>query len=202
MYKNNRNTSLLICLTLVSISVFDMSAALASEFSSNKTKVVFYAGIDSGGDKLVTTFFSDGSTGGIEAGEGLYFAVGGLVPVNDDGSFQAQFTLGIKTESSEADNGGLEFSRWPLEAIGFYNFKYARIGAGLTYHINPSLEGEGVASNVQVDFDDALGAIVEVGFLFNSFGIAYRHTEIEYTLSGASNKIDGSSDGIHLIFTF
>jgi hypothetical protein len=197
------NINLLICLIVLCFTAIEARPVQAADFNSAKTKGVFYAGIDSGGDTLVTTFFTSGGTGDVEAGSGVYFALGALVPVSDDGAVQAQFTIGLKSDSSGASNGSVDFDRWPLEAIGFYTFKYARIGAGLTYHINPSLKGDGVANNIQADFDNAVGTVLEVGLIFGgSYGLAFKHTDIEYTATGLSGKIDGSSNGIHFIFAF
>ena len=114
------------------------------------------AGVDFGGDTMVTAVFSDGFTEEVRANDGFYIG-GGAVIIDNARNMEYHLTLAYKFASIDGTDGDIEWSRIPLEALAFYRFSRVRLGGGLTYHINPRLEGDGSAGGLDVeDFKNAL----------------------------------------------
>jgi hypothetical protein len=100
-----------------------------------------------------------------------------------------------------ASNGDIEFTRLPLEALVFYRFDRARLGGGVTYHLNPELEGSGVVSPLNVKFDDALGFVLQADFLVtDKMAIGLRYTSLNYEVEGVAAK--AKSDGLGFTFSY
>lgn len=160
---------------------------------------VFKAGLDFGGDTLVTAVFTNGDTDTIKANEGVILG-GGIAIFNDTKTVSSEITLNWKYTSISADNGDIEFTRFPVDALLFYNSPKARLGAGVTYHMNPSLEGSGVVGGLNVDFDNALGFIAQAEYRASekvAFGI--RYTKLSYDVTGATGSVD--ANGVGATFT-
>ena len=155
----------------------------------------FSFGLDFGGDTMVTVIYTDGHDNDIKAGELAYFNAGVIIP-NGTSDFETQFTIGWKFDKSSADNGDVSFDRFPIEMLEFYKLGRFRFGGGLTYHLNPSLDGDGVASAIEADFDDALGFVLQVDFLFRQGSVGLKYTDIEYQVEGSEVDVDGNSIGI------
>lgn len=161
---------------------------------------VLNMGLDFGGDKMIEIGFDNGDTNKVTAGEGLYFA-GGLGVSSGDGKYDGQVTLGWKYRGVSATNGDLDWTRYPLEALGYLNTNKIRLGGGVAYHLNPTLKGSGVLDGLEAKFDDALGFILEAQYRFNDSMLAgARMTMIDYKIEGESIK--GDSFGMNLTFQF
>lgn len=158
------------------------------------------AGYDFGGDTLVTAVFTDGSSDTIKANEGLYIG-GGASIVTDSKRMEIELSLAYKFSIVSADNGDIEFTRLPLEALAFYRWDKVRLGGGLTYHINPELEGSGIATPLDVQFDDALGFVLQADYrLTDRMAIGLRYTNLKYEASGSSAS--AKSDGLGFTFSY
>lgn len=160
------------------------------------TNLVLEAGVHSGGDTLATVQFIDGDTQSIKAGGLISFAVGAGFDINE--TFESQLTFGYKFDSADAENGDIEFTRMPINAIFLYKSAQWRFGGGLTYHLDPTLEvsgaGAGFASNT--DYDDALGFLLDARYFFSQRAyVGGRFTFIEYE-SQAGATFDGNSIGV------
>lgn len=172
---------------------------------------VFKAGLEGGGDSLVAFQTSNGGDS-LKAGEGLSLGGGVSFVYWDNNVLETEVTINWKYNGIEATNGDLDFTRYPLELLEFYRFQHVRVGGGLTYHLNPSLEGGGVTSNVNVDYKDALGFIVQADWrITDTLNLGARFTALEYeradrgTVSSAYAQIhSGDTVGANsfgLIFT-
>ena len=61
-------------------------------------------------------------------------------------------------------------------------FKTIYVGTGLTYHFNPSYTYTDASDCIDLNYDDALGSILEVTKVFdNGFEVGISYTNIEYT---------------------
>ncbi len=157
-------------------------------------------GFDFGGDKLAGATFTNGSTDTIKAGELIYLGAG-LSVITDSKDIEVEATLSYKNDSINASNGKIDWTRFPLDALVFYRMPKFRMGGGLTYHLSPKLSGSGVASNINGNFDDSLGFLLEGDYLVTQkVNVGLRYTNIKYKVSGAS--IDGSSIGITAGYRF
>lgn len=159
--------------------------------ASAQLQGVVKVGFDYGGDSLVTVRFIDGSTASIDANEGFYLA-GGIAWIDDVRSLESHLTIGWKSASINAANGDLDFTRFPLEAMVFYNTYSFRYGGGLTYHLNPELKVSGAAPDVGRDYDDAVGIILQVDYRATDYlGIGLRYTVLEYSGPGDDARANG-----------
>ena len=162
------------------------------------------AGYDTGGDKLLTVTFTDGSTKSIRANEGLFVGAGASI-VNDTKDIEAELSLSAKFTAVSASNGDVTWTTFPLDALVFYRFPNVRVGGGLTYHINPKISSSGVTlvpSDVQVD--NALGYVLQADYRFGEkIGLGLRYTGLEYKLHSASTGASATkkSNGVGLVFS-
>ncbi len=124
-------------------------------------------GFDFGGDTLVTATYTSGTTSKIKANEGL--SLGGGVSILTGGkSMSFDLTAAWKFTSIDATNQTFDFTRYPLEALAFYNFSGdhgVRLGAGPSYQLNPKYKASGNLSNLNLNFDNALGYVVQLDYL-------------------------------------
>lgn len=160
---------------------------------------VFKAGFDFGGDTIVTAFMTDGGTETIKANEGFVLG-GGFAVFNDTKTLSSEITLSWKYTSISAENGDIEFTRFPVDALLFFNSAKSRLGIGATYHLNPEVEGSGVATGFGWEFDDALGFIAQVDYRASekiAFGL--RYTNLTYDVVGSD--VSAKADGIGGMFT-
>jgi len=157
------------------------------------------AGIDFGGDTVVTVLFTNGSTQSIKANDGAYIG-GGVSYLSDDKTLQGELTLAYKTDSIDASNGSVEFTRYPLEALLFYREQAFRLGGGFTYHLSPRIKGSGIVGNANVDLKDAPGAILQADYrVWRELAVGLRYTILEYK---ATNGFTGTakSNGFGITF--
>lgn len=157
-------------------------------------------GFDFGGDTLATVTFTDGSTQSIKANQGYYFGVGASIILGDSRDLEVEGAVSYKEDVITATNGEVTFSRVPLDALVFYRFpQHIRVGGGLTYHLNPKVSGSGLASNLNLGFDDALGWVLQAEYLLPPYSprtpkmtVGARYTVIDYkTSTGATAKSNG-----------
>jgi hypothetical protein len=166
--------------------------------TGSASDVVLETGLHFGGDTFATVLFSSGDSVDINAGELFSFAVGGIIPVGRN--LETQVTLGWKYEGTSAVNGDVSFERYPLNVLLFYRGGNWRWGGGLTYHLNPQVDGSGVGAGLKADFKDALGFVAEVDYQFNVFYLGARATFVDYETVSSSftskERFNGDSVGI------
>lgn len=167
---------------------------------AQEIRPVLKLGYDFGGDTLATAVFSDGSTKSIKANEGLFMGIGASI-LNDAGNLEGELSVSYKFQTIDANNGSLQFTLFPLDALVFYRQYQFRVGGGLTYHVSPQVEGSGAASGLNVKYKNALGAILQGDYLFGrTVAVGLRYTMLEYeATSGAGGTV--RSDGLGLVFT-
>ena len=167
---------------------------LSSVSEARNIKGVFNLGIDFGGDDLATVYYVGGDTSDVKAGELLSFS-GGLMYSAQ--KVDTMLTIGYKFDSATASNGDIKYSRYPVDLLALYKIKKFRLGGGLTYHINPTLKGDGYAANINVALDDALGFLIQTDFIIiPSLTVGLRYTIIDYDVSNSNDSVDGNSFGL------
>jgi hypothetical protein len=143
----------------------------------------FKAGIDVGGDTLISVPTSGGSgssTKDIRAGNGLFVGAGASI-LSDAKDLELEITLNYKFAGISAQNGDINWSVLPLDALGFYRIPNWRFGGGLSYHINPSLKGSGVAGGLNANYKDALGLVLQADYMFGEkIKLGLRYTGVKY----------------------
>lgn len=169
--------------------------------------VVLTGEIAFGGDDMaVVTNGND-----LQAGQLLNLGIGYDFDLNSAKTLRLRTGVNYKFDSVDASNGEADFDRWPLDLLLISRQGNFSLGAGITYHLSPSFEAtiNGVTSNV--DFDDALGFLLQAGYMIGErTEIGARVTLIEYetdrpvvSVSGAlTNKVDGDSFGVYITTGF
>ena len=157
------------------------------------------AGYDAGGDRIVNLSFTNGKGDSIRANEGVYVG-GGLSVLNGARTVEFQGTLSVKYQGLHADNGGVSWTEFPLDALVFYRRQSFRLGGGVTYVMNPRAKGTDAASNIDMTFDNALGAVLQGDYLVEQVSLGLRYTLIDYKLGGSTVK--GSGVGVSFGFAF
>lgn len=180
----------LLALALIasSSSVFASSAYLVTRGS-----------IEFGGDELATVYFDDGDDETTRAGEGIYVSIGG--GIDHSPTWQSHLTVGYKFGGSEGDNGDLELTSFPFELMTYHRAPTGnwRAGAGVVYVSDMSLESSGVIDGIDVDFEDAMGYVIEANWYFRNYQMMYwgvRGTIIEYETEETGSKVDGNNLGL------
>jgi hypothetical protein len=194
-----------VLLSLLSglISIAHVGETVASSETENADEPVeFILGLalTTGGDELAEVYLSDDgdiSKEEIEAGGFTYF-YGGMQ--FDTPAFPMRFTLGYFTDTIDASNGSVSFSRVPLELLGVHTAGQHSVGMGLTYHLSPELDMSdfGLGS---YDADNALGLVLMYEYTFeSSLALGVRYTNIDYDFGGVD--IDGNNLGILMEMKF
>ena len=149
-------------------------------------------GFDFGGDTLVPVTFQDGTTETLKANEGFYVG-GGVAYIFLDYNLEAELSASWKYVGVTASNGDVSFTRFPLEAMVFYPWSWGRVGAGLTYHLNPKISTSGVVpSSFSADFDNAAGAVIQAEYRpSDNLGLGVRYTALTYTSGGRDDEANG-----------
>jgi hypothetical protein len=188
-----RINKLYLVITCFVISlIFSVSVTFAGDI-----KWLIRAGIDSGGDDLVSVVYDDSTTDEIKAGELSHIATGiefsTMPSVNP--CLRTEINIGWKFDSITASNGSIKWGRYPLEILQFIKLENCYVGAGLTYHINPTLEGSDFAEDLNADFDNALGYLLEAGYgITEGWSLGCRFTFIDYSVNNVD--VSGNSVGI------
>lgn len=179
-----------------------------ASYAENEFGFLVGGGFTFGGDKVasfdVEYYDDDEGTESLKAGEfmhvygGFFYRHGAADGVN----YGVQADVGYFYEGLFAENGDASFTRIPLELIGFMEYNWLRVGAGVTQHTNVELDIDlDQGGSGSVDFKDATGAVFIVEYLITKkFSVGLRYVNIEYELDydwfSSEEALDGSHVGI------
>lgn len=171
------------------------SSLPSADDTSQSTELLLGLAFTAGGDDLakVELIYDDGDsdTQKIEAG-GLIYLYGGVQ--FDTPVIPLRLTFGYFTDTIDADNGSISFSRMPLEVMGLHASGPHTFGLGLSYHLSPELDLSDIGWG-SIDADDALGFAMMYEYDFqNSYTLGLRYTNISYDFGG--EDIDGNNIGL------
>ena len=175
---------------LAGLSAAPLLALLAAPSYGVDVRPTFKAGLEGGGDTLISVPVSGGSLGDtktIRAGE-LLFLGGGASVLSDEKDLELELTLSYKFSSITAQNGDIKWSVLPLDALVFYRIPNWRFGGGLTYHISPTLKGSGIAGGLNADYKDALGIVLQGDYMFGEkIRLGLRFVGVKYKADSIQN---------------
>lgn len=167
-------------------------------------------GYSFGGDELFSATYTDGSEETLSAGQGLTMTVGTTISLwrKNSRSISLGIDAGVKVWNIGADveDFGLQMLRVPLVLTAHHVWDLSRsmqfnAGMGVQYEVAASLKGSGVAEDLNIDFHDALGYVVKLGFTHWSkrWGSQFtvQLTRIKYE-SSLFEVIDGKSVGLFI----
>ncbi|MCH9741325.1 MAG: hypothetical protein K0U38_10895 [Epsilonproteobacteria bacterium] len=171
--------------------------------SADTIRPLLQIAYDGGGDDLVTIQHDYESDYTISAGDGLSFEAGMAID-NPASDLELQFLVGYKFDSDSASNGDITWDVIPMTALALINVQRWKFGGGLTYHVNPQLDGRFDSDTIDYQFDDAIGAVAQIQYApMHSFAIGLRATFIEYELKNdATSTANANSLGIVGTFKF
>ena len=158
-------------------------------------------GYDLGGRTIVVAEFTNGDTETIGANEGFYLG-GGVAYVPQGSNIEIDLSLAYKFATIEARNGDIEWTSWPLEALAFYRWPRFRAGGGLTYHMAPTLDGDGAAESLEVRFKNALGLVLQADWrITEGMSLGARYTILRYDAKDPAEE-DARANGWGIAFSF
>ena len=159
-----------------------IAAAVPATSYAVDVRPIIKAGFDFGGDSVVSVGVTGGgsSSRSIKANDGV-FVGGGASILMDSKVLEVELSASYKFFTIHAQNGDIDWTVLPLDALVFYRLPNVRLGGGLTYHLGPTLKGSGAASGLDAKYDDALGFVLQADYVLkNRFNFGLRYTSVNY----------------------
>ncbi len=175
------------------------TAAISAHSNENIPTLGLHFGYGFGGETLVDTGDEE-----LKAGSGLLF--GGFVQVpltsNNAQPVFAKLGMSYMRDSISASDGDASFDKFPIDALVMTQVNNVKFGAGLTYHLNPTYEEDSDYGDYEVEFDNALGFIVEGDLTLPNSSVEFglRYTKIDYEVNGI--EFDGNGFALTMGSTF
>jgi len=153
-------------------------------------------GLTFGGETLATVDYTNGDSEDIRSG-GLVQVYAG-VEYRFSNSLSMQGTAGYHFDNTSGRNGSVRFTRYPLELLGHVHVSDKfRLGSGVRFVLNPRLNGSGFANNVDTDFKNTVGFLVEAEYLITPhIGVKVRGVTETYKTKHSNETADGDHIGI------
>lgn len=152
--------------------------------------------LEFGGDTIATVGFDDQSTQDIKAGQGFTFSLGGLVRSGRTHGPSLRGTIGYKYVGTKDDDSSIDLTRIAGELVGGWLFPSGLwLGAGPVYHT--AIEFDQGRFGPPVEFDDAIGGTVELGWRW----VALTYTAIDYSVEDADD-IEFDAGNVGLMFSY
>ena len=186
---------------------------LASLNASESLMPILQMGYDFGGTTLATVERDDydySSVNKIRAGQGLSFEMGAVV---DSPGLELQFLIGYKFDNESASNGEVTWDLIPFTALALFKSNRWKFGGGLTYHLNPALDGSFTGYDQNGDYfhdkaddeyENAVGAVAQMQYrLTRNFSMGVKGTFIEYKLKRDNSvTAQGNTVGVNFSYVF
>lgn len=174
--------------------------ALSTTAQAEGLRPLLGVSLTGGGKSLVKVEYTNGDTQNIRSG-GLIHLFGGAEYESE--SFAIQGNVGYHVDDTNAKDGSVRFSRWPVELIGFWKIDAnLRWGVGLRKATSAKVASSGAASNLgSQGFESKAGLILQGEYLFapNWSGLL-RVVREDYTVYGA--KVQGNHVGLGTSYRF
>lgn len=177
--------SLHLLLLLTATQIFGQQASRPVNF-----KLLVDGGVEYGGDEILQVFFTNGEDQTMRAGQGGYIGFGGQLEFSSIKKLMLRTTIGIKYNTTAADNANIRLTRYPLTLTPFWKINDdIRLGIGITTHLSPRLKGDGFIPDVS--YDSTIGTRFEFGYKW----IALTYTAISYENESGEFFTAGSIGG-------
>lgn len=150
--------------------------------------------LEFGGDDVARIYFEDGSSQGVNAGQGVSLDVG--VHYRTVSNWDFRGTFGYKYVTTKADNADLYLDRFVIEAAVDYIFDAGWfLGGGFVHHNKIEFHGDDIGPNFKLE--DASGFMIEAGWSY----IGLRYTFMDYE-DEFGYQYDANNIGVFLIGRF
>ena len=176
----------LLILSAIGLGMLTGSAQAASG-------LVLEGGLHFGGERFSTVITNYGSRD-INAGELFSFGIGVGMDLAPD--VESRITIGIKEDGVYAQNADVRFTRYPIDVLVLKRLGGWKMGAGLTYHLNPEYVDTYSYPTITDKFKDSLGILVELDRDLGAVYIGGRLTLISYEEISNLYNVNGNSFGI------
>lgn len=154
-----------------------------------------------GGETLATVRYTNGNSEDVKSG-GLIHLFGGVE--YQKGKFALQANIGYHVDDTSASDGKVQFSRVPVEVLGFWQASdKIRVGGGVRKATGAKVKGSGAASSLgSIDLDADTGLILQAEYFFDDgqFSAFARFVQEDYKVNGAS--ISGNHTGLGVAYRF
>ena len=176
-----------------------MSFVFTGSASAKDLSLLIRVGMDTGGEKYGTLYFSDGSSKTITAGAGLQLG-GGMLYQFENQPYGVEATIEYKFDSATAQNGEVSFNTTPINILGTYIAGAHHFGAGLTYQLNSKYECKipGFCAGA-INYGNTLGEVAQYTYTLelpsSKLDIGVRYNLIKYSAPGFRTR-DGSGFGL------
>lgn len=186
----NQSIIVFLVFTIFSLTTF------AQKSENTYAKFLVEGGIEYGGDEILEVFFTNGGNQTMKAGQGGYIAIGGEFQFPKVEKILIRTTLGIKYNTTAADNANIRLTRVPINLLAYLKITDdIRIGGGISTHQNVKFKGDDFVGDV--DFTSKVGPRFEIGYKW----IALTYTAVKYTAM-ADESVSASSLGLSISTTF
>lgn len=170
-----------------------------------------FGGYTQGGDNFITINYTDDTREHFRMGNRFHIGVGALW---EGENFGTALNLGYHFNFADGTNGKVDFERYTVELLPYYRYGRHKFSVGAAWHlgVRGKLDvtdtvdnGDGTTSeentHVRVDFDDAIGAIIQYDYQITHHNwVSLRYEWIDYDV----DKVNGvdlgtglSGDGDH-----
>ncbi len=192
----------------LALVMFFSSFSFAQSKADDQTfdfDLLLTGGFTYGGDKMIDSYYTDGTHATIKGGSMYYFGMGLDFPITDNIHILTNGAYQLDCENGD-NNTGAAFGRWAWEISPYYQASSWKFGAGAIYHTAPKIRfdpSDGVSFDAR--FDPALGATAFVGYQIpnSQSWVELRYSYIEYKVTSIGGidiangeKYDGSHVGL------
>lgn len=182
-------------------------AATAPAFAAEGFRPVVGIELTGGGKTLVEVEFEGNRDNQKISSGGLTHLFGGVEYRDPNGQFAIQTTIGYHFDRISADNGSLNFSRVPLEVLGFWNVnEHIRLGGGLRKAFSARFDTSGAGEQVTSDFNmrSSIGVVLQGEYMFGEHtSVFLRYVDESYKSSHlVGGEVDGNHGGLGVSYRF
>jgi hypothetical protein len=166
------------------------------------------AGVAFGGEELVRVDFANGASKSIHAGDGVFVLATGSwtgLWIEEFLGIGVAASAGVKVEQVSASNGHIRFTRFPVAValqvlVQTSERWFVLVRSGLVQDVGGNLSGDGLASNLNVDFGGGAGTFGDFGLFravgHGGFALLVRYTLLDYKV----NSMTVGGDSVALAF--
>lgn len=184
--------------------------------ASDNLQPIIQLGYDWGGTTLATvnhpaTYYDRADVNKIRSGQGVDLEVGAVLS-NPHSNMEFQFLIGYKFDHDSADNGSVTWDVIPFTALAMFKSQRWKIGGGVTYHLNPEIDGsfsgyedgKPYTDDIHDQYESQFGGVAQIQYMAtNALAIGVKGTFIEYKLKeDPTIKAKGNTIGLNFSYTF
>lgn len=184
---------------LIPLLFFNLSVNAQEETDVKNTDWLLEVAFAYGGDDFGEIEFTDGTQQNIKSGNGgtLSAGINQRIPTTN---FGVKAVLGYKYSGSMADNANVKKTVIPLDIIPYHAFNRHKVGAGISYHIKPTMDWDTLGP--KYEFDNSLGYSFEYTYALDRVQFSGSYTLIDYDHENLAESIHADHFGLKVGLIF